>query len=86
MPDDALAILEAAQSFIPPGVYCYSKTEPLPDGIGRRILDLCPFWELRDDKPEQENGYCHYLKSGDWDMAGGLLWDQCKECGINDDD
>ena len=33
---------------------------------------------------EQGTGYCHYLELGDW-MDGGsnLLWDQCKECGIN---
>jgi hypothetical protein len=63
---------------IPKGVYCYDKN------------GVCPYWDKNLDKPEQHNGYCHYLKSGDWmdeDIGGwGLLWDQCKECGINKDD
>ena len=76
--------------FIPPGDYCYSKSEPWgpgkPDGT-RRLLDLCPFWSSRADKREQECGHCAYLGEGDWEMDGfGLLWDQCKECGINMDD
>lgn len=35
--------------------------------------------------PEQENGYCSYLQKGDWDLSLGLLWDQVKECGINEE-
>ena len=32
-------------------------------------------------------GYCHYLKTGDWfDDGTLLLWDMCKECGINHDE
>lgn len=57
---------------IPHGEYCY-------DDFGK-----CPFWNKRHDKPLQENGYCSYLKCGDWENNGlGLLWDQCKECSIN---
>jgi hypothetical protein len=67
---------------------------------------------MRDDLPEQENGYCSYLEKSDWDineeigevtvynmksgekfkmsahLLGGnsLLWDQCKECRINEDE
>jgi len=71
---------------IPKGIYCYDEN------------GLCPHWELRPDQPEQMNGYCHYLKRGDWevpipeDFPDGfpesilsLLWDQCKECGENMD-
>lgn len=73
-----------AESAIPPGIYCYSKTASM-DGGGRRLLDLCPYWSRRDDKPEQENGHCAYLGEGDWDAGGlSLLWDQCKECGVNE--
>ena len=58
-------------------------------------------------KPFQMNGYCHYLKKGDWELNKefeiydtktgkkvnfkdregipmSLLWDGCKECGVND--
>lgn len=59
---------------IPNGVYCYDKN------------GLCPYWSLNKDKPYQENGYCHYMKLGDWESEGlSLLWDQCKECGENDE-
>jgi len=58
---------------IPVGIYCY-------DDKG-----LCEYWELRPDKPPQMNGYCRFLKEGDWESRRfGLLWDQCKECGVNE--
>jgi hypothetical protein len=79
---------------IPLGEYCYDNN------------GTCPYWELRLDRPKQENGYCAYLERGDWDTNAstqktltdhkgekwspaempfgvGLLWDQCKECGVN---
>lgn len=35
----------------------------------------------------QSNGYCHLLGKGDFEVANrlGILWDGCKECGINED-
>ena len=89
-------------SLIPHGPYCYSESR----GRGR-----CPYWELREDKPSQMNGYCHFLEKGDWELHQdseftthnpttkeliivkgrdvpfpvSLLWDQVKECGINDE-
>ena len=54
---------------IPEGIYCYDSN------------GVCPYWSLNKDKPHQENGYCSYLGLGDWDLGGGLLWDQVKECG-----
>ena len=82
------------EKYIPKGFYCYNIT-------------CCPFWDMDKNKPEQENGYCHYLKRGDWDINPeiyegaifcygkgvkedieglplSLLWDQVKECGVND--
>ena len=58
---------------IPSGTYCYSEK-------GR-----CPFWRILKTRPHQENGYCLYLHQGDFSDGLGLLWDQCKECGVNDD-
>ena len=45
---------------IPYGDYCYS---------GRY---RCPFHFIDSGKPEQENGYCSYLKKGDWDFNEGV--------------
>jgi hypothetical protein len=59
---------------IPKGTYCYDEN------------GLCPWWSRNDDQPDQENGHCAYLEEGDWENPGlGLLWDQVKECGVNDD-
>ena len=60
------------ESIIPKGIYCYDENR------------VCPYWNLKEFKPEQENGYCSFLEEGDWEMEGvSLLWDQCKECGVN---
>jgi len=62
-----IACIEA----IPQGFYCY-------DGEG-----LCPYWSIKKDKLPQENGYCHFLKKGDWEFNHlSSIWDQCKECTI----
>ena len=56
---------------IPSGYYCYDR------------LGKCPYHEIIKNKPYQENGYCHFLKKGDWDFQfNSLLWDSCKECNI----
>ena len=36
---------------------------------------------------EQSSGYCYYLGKGDYSFISPtlLLWDGCKECGINED-
>ena len=74
---------------IPKGVYCY---EILSFGKGENGMPvaktrLCPYWDRDESKPEQSNGYCWYIEKGDWEEDGTfLLWDQCKECGINDPD
>lgn len=67
---------------IPPGPYCYfgSRAPGDPD------YKPCPHWRKLADYEEQLNGYCTYLKLGDYMEDGTLLlWDQVKECGINDD-
>jgi hypothetical protein len=60
-------------SIIPKGIYCYSG----PCGT-----KICPYWSLLSEY----NGHCSYLDLSDDEMDGlGLLWDQCKECGIKTD-
>lgn len=53
------------EEHIQKGDYCYGKK------------GLCPFWDKNTAKPEQENGYCHFLKKGDWDInaEGGVIFD-----------
>jgi len=69
---------EQCKQLIPQGSYCYSR-----DANG--AITLCPFWSRTESRPHQENGFCHFLKRGDWEGSGlGLVWDQCKECGVNE--
>lgn len=76
---------------IPRGLYCYRYRKFIPSKDGSPPLikvKSCPYWDIVEGKPYQENGYCHYLKQGDTDFSCGygLLWDQCKECGVKNDD
>lgn len=76
-------------SLIPQGPYCYkitSKWKLKSNGLPYYETEKCPYWSMREDKPRQQNGYCSFLDAGDWQEDGTmLLWDQVKECGINDD-
>jgi hypothetical protein len=79
---------------IPSGQYCYSFSGLYINGIPQ--ITPCPFWSRNSNYPEQGNGYCSYLNRGDWDVkipsdlpdgfphsCLSLLWDMCKECGVN---
>lgn len=75
------------ESLIPSGMYCHGHIVYTKKGT----QGICPYWDYDDEKPRQENGYCHFLGWGDWAPIAGngntgpaftLLWDQCKECGI----
>lgn len=71
---------------IPRGIYCYkiNSIDISKDGLSIKRKN-CPYWEMRNDKPTQMNGYCDYLKCGDWEGPGiGFLWDRVKECGIKE--
>lgn len=62
-------------------IYCYTLNEK-----GR--MNVCPYWEMLNEV--DENGeyicYCKYLKSKSYVQdSGNLIWDMCKECGINDE-
>jgi hypothetical protein len=76
------------EDIIPKGMYCYeelvqSETNPL----AFTCVNACPFRVRIPNRPEQGSGYCLHMQKGDWGENGTvLLWDQCKECGINYDD
>jgi hypothetical protein len=80
----------AAESLIPSGSYCYKfngKNTVGEDGLPQFGVDRCPFWDMKPEQPEQMNGYCHYMKQGDFEAEHlSLLWDGVKECGINDEE
>lgn len=79
------AILHVADAaaLIPHGNYCYANLGS--DGKGNMNIRPCPFWDKIRSFPSQSNGYCHFMKRGDFQDRGfGLLWDQCKECGVNE--
>lgn len=61
------------KKYIPTGLYCYNSN------------GTCKWWGNNKNKPYQMNGYCKYLKIGDWDFEHiSLLWDKCKECGVRE--
>ena len=75
------------EKYIPKGFYCYDHLKPIYNKNKKmipilKVIGRCPFLDYDPDKPEQMNGYCHYLKEGDY--MGSMLWDQVKECGINE--
>ena len=84
--DESLLIDPSAH--IPHGGYCYTIKQITygKNGLPTMHQNVCPFWDYDETKPSQMYGYCHYLHCGDWEDPGlGLLWDKCKECGINDE-
>lgn len=70
------------KSKIPAGHYCY---EPIIIKNGKVKFRTCPYWSCNPLHELQENGYCSYLKKGDWEVPLSHLWDKVKECGINMD-
>lgn len=84
------------KSVIPPGPYCYTHSGRMcisnqyHNGdhieIGEYYITpeiiLCPYWKHAGNN----NVYCHYLNClSEYQDVTNLIWDQCKECGINDD-
>lgn len=75
--------MDKDKNLIPKGMYCYTRGESIKNGY---VIDPCPYWERKEDLPEQDCGYCNYLELGDASPNGTLLlWDMVKECGINDE-
>lgn len=68
---------------IPVGDYCYKIIRVCDNGL-RLITKPCPFSDHNPYADDQSYGYCHKLRCGDWQSGGTfILWDGCKECGIN---
>lgn len=76
---------EQVKGLIPHSDYCYKWLEtPSPENNYRGKVKTCPFYDKMQNLPAQSNGYCHYLQAGDFTENGThLLFDMCKECGIN---
>jgi hypothetical protein len=63
--------------FIPEGPYCYSRCSETKQSTNRKNtlegslssykVIPCPFYIRNEEKGRQENGYCDYLKAGDWE-------------------
>lgn len=71
-------------SVIPSGMYCYTRMSDFVDG--QMTIKPCPYWSIDRNQPVQANGYCKFLKKGDWmDDGTWLLWDQIKACGVNNE-
>ena len=76
-------------SMIPEGPYCYTG---LSYDKGVYHTKVCPYFDHIIASDSQSDGYCHYIEEGDSNLDGsdnldgcGLLWDQCKSCGVNDE-
>lgn len=76
--------MAAAAEVVPQGGYCYT---PLSVVDGRMHVRMCPYWKYNPRKPAQRTGCCTLMKAADWmphPRGTSLLWDQVKECGLND--
>lgn len=77
---------DEAEKLIPHGDYCYIREEaPKLENNFHGKIKNCPFWDSFYPKmPEYSNGFCHFMKVGDFTKDGtDLLWDQIKCCGVN---
>ena len=92
--------MEKDTSVIPQGPYCYTYDEdgtyrPCPyydtvDGAPEQYDGYCHYLEKGDLDLEQEMELTDMetgetTKGSDLPFPVSLLWDQCKECGINDE-
>ena len=48
-------------SVIPYGFYCYN------------VKGKCPYWSIKEDRPEQYNGWCDYLRKGDLELEREMV-------------
>ncbi len=72
---------EAAKVIPKETCYCYTINT-----AGK--MEVCPYWEMLNEVDENNEYicYCKYLKSKSYVQdPSNLVWDMCKECGINDE-
>lgn len=64
-------------SVIPKGMYCHG--ELIGDGNGGYYHPhLCPYWRQITGRHEQENGWCDYLRKGDYELNREDQWTEFK--------
>jgi hypothetical protein len=73
---------------IPKGDYCYTIDRieyndncNIPPSIK---IDLCPYWKYMDVRTQEP--YCSYCDMNGIPYSNALIGDQCKVCGIKDDE
>ena len=67
--------------------YCHFKLKPSKDGLGY-TGKVCRYWKMLDEKDECGCNicYCKLLKQkSEYQDPFNLIWDECKECGINEE-
>lgn len=67
--------------------YCYKLKKGKGDcWLKGYKIKRCPYWKELDEKDEYGNSryYCKYLNLKGEYQGDNLLWDMCKECGINE--
>jgi hypothetical protein len=72
---------------VPKGDFCYKIKKIAYTGGGKRVIVTknCPYWCWDEKYPGGRVGHCNLLKVGDMDDdCSGLLFDQIKECGLNE--
>ena len=69
---------------IPHGCYCY-KLLSVDKITGKLKIEICPHWHAKAINA-QPGAYCSLIKQySQHEEANNMLWDQVKECGINED-
>jgi len=71
--------IESNPTYIPLGTKCYFTHSV---SSYSQETHYCPYWSLVLKKPQEQNGFCHYLNQGDWEY-GTMIWDGNKECNVN---
>ena len=67
----------AMKKYIPKNTfYCYARHSG--------TFTPCKWYSTNENKNKQDNGFCRYIGSGDWQAEyTSLLFDMCKECGVS---
>lgn len=95
---NAIKLLKDLQQYIPKGMYCYEiingKRYICPfwdknENYSEQHNGYCHYLQKGDWDINAETDFYNYKTGEKVEMSGfpfGLLWDQVKECGINEED